>query len=227
MSAPDLAATRKKPPRPPRSGASRMAPLQRSVNFRRSRRVTILRLLLPAIAAALLMLAAAWPQLRSDDSQFRIEFPAVGPEGGDKPQVLNPRLLGVDGEERPFQITADVGARLTGGEGLEVYQLDKPKADIVLEDGSWVALTATDGVYDRDEQTLYLTGRVNLFHDSGYEFNTEAARIDLTGRSAEGDKAVFGQGPFGTLEAEGFRVENNGEVIVFSGKATMVIRGAE
>ena len=223
MSASDVAPQQQPPS--PRRGRAGLAPKQRSVNFRRSRRVSVLRVLLPAIAVGLLMLAAAWPQLRSDDSRFRIEFPAVGPEGGDKPQVLNPRLLGLDGEDRPFQITADVGARLAGGEGLEVYQLDKPKADIVLEDGSWVALTATDGVYDRDGQTLYLTGRVNLFHDSGYEFNTEAARIDLTRRAAEGDKAVFGQGPFGTLEAEGFRVENNGDVIVFSGKASMVITG--
>jgi lipopolysaccharide export system protein LptC len=187
----------------------------------------VLRVLLPAIAVGLLMVAAAWPQLRSDDERLRIEFAAVGPQGGSKPQVLNPRLLGVDELRRPFQVTADVGSRLGGGGEVEIYQLDQPKADIVLEDGSWVALTATDGVYDRDTEMLYLTGAVNLFHDSGYEFNTAAARVNLNDRSAEGDQAVHGQGPFGTVDAEGFRVVNNGDVIFFSGKARMTILGGQ
>ncbi len=187
----------------------------------------MLRVLLPALAVGLLMIAAAWPQLRPDDERLRIEFAAVGPQGGSKPQVLNPRLLGVDELRRPFQVTADVGSRLGGDADVEVYQLDEPKADIVLEDGSWVALTATDGVYDRDEEMLYLSGAVNLFHDSGYEFNTTAARINLSDRSAEGDQSIQGQGPFGTIEAEGFRVIDDGEVIFFSGKSSMTIRGGQ
>lgn len=206
---------------PPRSALA--SPRRRSLNFRRSRFVSTTKVLLPAIAAALLLVALAWPQLKPEDDGFRLDIAAVGPAGGDKPQVLNPRLLGVDEQARPFQITADVGSRLGDKDGLEVYELDHPKADIILEDGSWVALNAVDGIFERVGQMLYLSGKVNLFHDSGYEFATQSARINLTDRSAEGDEAIHGQGPFGVIDAEGFQVRERGNVIVFTGRASMTI----
>ncbi len=182
-----------------------------------------MKVLLPAVAVALLLLALAWPQLTPEEDDFKLDIAAVGPQGGDKPQVLNPRLLGVDEQTRPFQITAEMGSRLDDKEGLEVYQLDQPSADIILEDGSWVALNALDGVFERVGQMLYLSGGVNLFHDSGYEFATESAQVNLTDRSAEGDEPVHGQGPFGVIDAEGFRVLERGDVIIFTGRAEMTI----
>ncbi len=201
-------------------------PRRRSLNFRRSRFVSTTKVLLPAIAAALLLMALAWPQLKPKDDNFRLDIAAVGPAGGDMPQVLNPRLLGLDAQARPFQITADMGSRLGDKDGLEVYELDQPKADIILEDGSWVALNAAEGIFERVGQMLYLSGKVNLFHDSGYEFATQSARINLTERTAAGDEPIQGQGPFGTIEAEGFRVLERGDVIVFTGRATMTIEPA-
>ncbi|MHA1564774.1 MAG: LPS export ABC transporter periplasmic protein LptC [Alphaproteobacteria bacterium] len=184
------------------------------------------KVVLPAIAAALLLVALAWPQLKPGEDRFQLDIAAIGLASGGKPLVLNPRLLGIDEQARPFQITADIGSRLDDKGGLEVYQLDEPKADIILQDGSWVALTATDGVFERVGQMLYLSGGVNLFHDSGYEFATPSARVNLTERSAEGDEAIHGQGPFGIIDAEGFRVINRGEVILFTGKAVLTIKPA-
>ena len=211
------------PAKAPIAGRSIPAPRLRSLNFRRSRFVSTTKVLLPAIAAALLLVALAWPQLKPGDDNFQLDIAAVGLADGGRPQVLNPRLLGLDEQKRPFQITAAIGARMADKGGLEVYQLDEPKADIILEDGSWVALTALDGVFERVGQMLYLSGGVNLFHDSGYEFATNSARVNLTERSAEGDEKIHGQGPFGVIDAEGFRVIKRGEVIIFTGKATMTI----
>ncbi len=211
---------------PAKTAAARRAipaPRLRSLNFQRSRFVSTTKVLLPAVAAALLLVALAWPQLKPGDDTFQLDIAEIGLASGGKPRVLNPRLLGVDEQARPFQITADVGSRLDDKGGLEVYQLDQPKADIILENGSWVALTAVDGVFERVGQMLYLSGGVNLFHDSGYEFATQSARVNLTERSAEGDEAIHGQGPFGVIDAEGFRVLNRGEVVIFTGKAVMTI----
>jgi len=45
--------------------------------------------------------------------------------------------------------------------------------------------------------------------------------------SAEGDDPIEGHGPFGTIVAEGFRIENQGEVIVFTGKARLLLEPRE
>ena len=181
-----------------------------------------MKVILPVMAVFLLLLVAGWQHLATLDS-FRIELAAVGPAGGGKPQVLNARLLGVDEESRPFQITAELGSSVKGAAGEQMYKLDKPKADITLEDGSWIALTADNGLYESTGQTLFLSGRVNLFHDSGYEFTTETATVDVEGQSAEGYEHVEGQGPHGFLESEGFRLRDRGETIVFTGRSRMTI----
>ena len=182
-----------------------------------------MKYLLPGLAFALLVLVAVWPRLSPDEDRFRIDLEAVGPAGGAKPQVLNPRLQGIDSAARPFQVTADFGARGDAAIGGEIYDLTNPKADIVLADGSWVALTANDGRFEADTNTLHLTGDVNLFHDQGYEFTTTAAQVDLVTSTASGDQPVNGQGPFGILDAEGFRVFDSGNRVLFIGPARLTV----
>lgn len=199
------------------------APRRRRSGFGRSRIVSTMKYLLPGIAFALLVLVAVWPRLLPDEDRFRIDLEAVGPAGGAKPQVLNPRLQGIDSAARPFQVTADFGARGDVEGGGEIYDLTNPKADIVLADGSWVALTANDGRFEAKTNTLHLTGDVNLFHDQGYEFTTTAAQVDLVTSTASGDQPVDGQGPFGVLNAEGFRVFDSGDRVLFLGPARLTV----
>jgi lipopolysaccharide export system protein LptC len=199
------------------------APRRRRSGFGRSRIVSTMKYLLPGIAFALLVLVAVWPRLLPDEDRFRIDLEAVGPAGGAKPQVLNPRLQGIDSAARPFQVTADFGARGDVEGGGEIYDLTNPKADIVLADGSWVALTANDGRFEAKTNTLHLTGDVNLFHDQGYEFTTTAAQVDLVTSTASGDQPVDGQGPFGVLNAEGFRVFDSGDRVLFLGLARLTV----
>lgn len=196
---------------------------RRRSGFARSRLVSTLKYVLPGLAFAMLVLVAVWPRFAPQEDSFRIDLAAVGPTGGAKPQVLNPRLQGIDSEQRPFHITADLGSRSKADGGGEVYDLTNPKADIVLKDGSWIALNADDGVYESESNILYLTGNVNLFHDEGYEFQTSAARINLENSTASGDEPIDGQGPFGILNAEGFQVLDSGERIVFTGPARMTV----
>lgn len=202
-----------------------IGPRSRRGGFGRSRFVATMKYILPGLAMLLLVAVVAWPEFSSDDDRFRIPQ-AVGPIGTSRPQVLNARVLGVDSNSRPFQITADTSA-LKNVEGREFYRLEQPKADIVLEDGSWVALTAIDGEYEEDTKHLYLVGDVNVFHDAGHEFRTPKARFNLEDRSASGDEPVEGQSPLGTLQSEGFRIFDGGDRVLFTGKAQMLVyRGA-
>ncbi|MGE0254536.1 MAG: LPS export ABC transporter periplasmic protein LptC [Alphaproteobacteria bacterium] len=194
-----------------------------AARFRRSRLVALLKVALPGAAIAILVIIAAWPYIVPDLERLRLELPVVGPAGGARPQVLNPRLLGLDEQRRPYQITADSGTQVDSNDGRELYALTQPKYDITLLDGSWLALTAQSGLYEKEAQVLWLSGEVSLFHDEGAEFVTTSARIDLTDNTAAGDAPVQGQGPAGVLTSEGFRVIDGGERVLFTGRARMTV----
>lgn len=186
-----------------------------------SRFVSMMKLFLPTAALALIVLIAAWPHLQPEDSRFRIGFAVLGARETENPSMVNTRYVGTDQDDQLFSITADLAKNLL--KDTTAVELEMPKADVALKDGTWLVLTAEAGNYDRDAKILNLVGAVNLFHDSGYEIRTPEATIDIDKGIAQGDKAVEGHGPFGDLQAEGFRLENKGKLITFTGKARLLI----
>ena len=186
--------------------------------------VQVAKVMLPVAAVGLIALVILWPHLRTEDLRFRIGFAAITSNVDGDPNLLNPRYVGTDNDNQPYAVTADIAKKLDG-EGMDMrIGLELPKADITLKDGTWLVLTAENGIYARRAKTLDLAGSVNLFHDSGYEFRTEKATLDLAEGLARGDQPVKGQGPFGTLQAEGFRLLNKGRTILFTGKSKMVLK---
>jgi len=186
-----------------------------------SRFVQMMKFILPAVAVALVILVIAWPYLQSNDLRFRLNFAALNAGQTDDPSMVNPRYLGIDKDNQAFSITADLARKLTE-KGANV-ELEMPKADIALKDGTWLVLTAENGIFKRLKKTLDLNGAVNLFHDSGFEFRTAKAQIDLESGAASGNVAVRGQGPFGDVHAEGFRLMKKGKTIQFTGKSKLTI----
>ena len=199
----------------------------RRLDFRRSRSVAVMKVLLPSLAIALLAIVAAWPAISPRDDAFPLGFDALAARSPIVQHMVNPRLLSVDASAQPFVVTADLATRLVGDPDQgDAYALIDPKADITLNDGTWWALTASKGTFRQQNQVLDLEGDVSLFHDTGYEFLTDAAQIDVSNGSAAGDRDVTGQGPIGTIAADGFRMLDGGERIVFTGKAILTIYGA-
>ena len=193
----------------------------RTISRRYSRFVRAMKLVLPALALALIALVAFWPHLTSKDRSFRLGFTAIGLSSGEDPSMVNVRYVGTDRKDRPFTVTADL-ARNMDAKGA-VVSLESPKADVLMQDGTWLLLSARTGIYKSNEKTLDLVQRVNLFHDSGYEFHTEQARIDLATSSAEGDKPIQGQGTFGEMTGSGFKISDQGRTLLFKGPARAVL----
>ncbi|WP_051609900.1 LPS export ABC transporter periplasmic protein LptC [Terasakiella pusilla] len=183
-----------------------------------SRFVQTLKLLFPLLAVLLVVMIVIWPHLRADSKRFSIGFSNIELSEAKDPSMINARYTGTDNENQPFAVTADIARRINGD--TQSILLELPKADVTLNDGSWLVLTAENGIYDRPTQYLELDGAVNLFHDSGYEMHTQTTGIDLANGSAEGHNPVVGQGPFGRIEAEGFRLIDKGKTIIFTGKTS-------
>lgn len=193
-----------------------------------SRFVGMMKVLLPVGAVILVALVIAWPYLQPTDGRFRIGFSSLVATQAERPNIVNPRLLGTDEKDQPFSITADLAKDFYlrqdfWGKTSTPVELEMPKADITLKDGSWLVLTANTGLLTPKTKMLELSGAVNLFHDSGYELRTAHAMIDLEKGSAVSDRPVDGQGPFGNINAEGLRLTDKGKDIVFTGKARLVL----
>lgn len=187
-----------------------------------SRFVRSMKFLLPTVAALLVTLVVAWPQLDWDGRETDPSEWKVKPEDAENLSMTEPRYVGSDDKDRPFVVTAS-GARQTAPEAERVA-LENPKGDITLSDGAWVAVTAREGTFDRESYKLDLSGGVELFHDEGYVLSSESAHVDLKAGTAYGEQAVTGHGPGGEISGEGFRVLDSGATVMLTGKSSMLIR---
>ena len=184
---------------------------------RYSRFVKLMKLVLTLLALAVIALVIAWPHLDAKDIGFRLGFAAMQLKDSKDPSMLNPRYVGTDNNNQPFSLTADLARNLSGPDAR--VELEMPKADITTKDGTWLVLTAENGVFARLSKTLKLVGKVNLFHDQGYEFRTDRAEINLSKGTASSNTPVEGQGAFGQINSNGFNLINKGQTIIFKGKS--------
>jgi lipopolysaccharide export system protein LptC len=162
---------------------------------------------------------ALWSQFGFDTGSFRLSVGSLGLTSADTLAMSNPHFEGMDDKKRPFSVTA---ARASQADSAaDTIDLNAPQADMTLEDGAWLTLTADSGRYQRASQLLDLNGQVNLFHDKGYELHTRNVHIDLAKGRAVSNEAVDGQGPSGELNAQGMEVADGGKRILFLGRAHM------
>jgi lipopolysaccharide export system protein LptC len=194
---------------------------QRRHSVHYSRFVGTLKMVLPAAATALAALVLLWPQLNPADNRFRLRPVAIGVEDLENLRMVSPRFVGRDNKEQPYSVMAEQATQAAANS--DVTELSKPKADILMNQGSWLAVTAEDGLYRKKAQLLDLWGKVDVFHDAGYEITTTRAHIDLDKGDAEGNEPVNGQGPDSRLEGEGFRIYDRGSVIIVTGKSRLVL----
>lgn len=202
--------------------APRPRPLAELANSSYSNFVGAMKVVLPAIAVGLILLVVAWPQFQSREEGFRIGIGNITPEDAADLRMLNPRYQGIDKRGEPFTVTAR--AAIKHKPTSDVIELESPQADVSLTQGNWVALKADFGAYREQDQQLDLIGAVNLYHDDGYEFRTISARVNMTSNSAEGNDPVQGQGPFGEITSEGFRIYDRGKRVLFTGQAHLLLR---
>ncbi len=201
----------------------RMAARSRKVRLsgRYSRFVGLMKWLLPLSAVALALLVVVWPYFNEQQRGLPLSFAAIETSVNNKLFMTNARFLGSDDRNQPYTITADSVVQAAGDS--DMVQFIRPKADIQLDDGSWLALTAARGALRRSDETLTLDGGVDVFSDAGYEFRTAQIEVDLRSKVARGDQPVEGQGPLGVLSATGFTLDRNGRTIRFSGRVKLVL----
>ena len=188
---------------------------------RRHALITLTKWLLPVGALALLASIALWPEFDRAADQTRVSFRHLTNEV-EGARLTDPRYRGVDEQGRPYTVTAETAQQA----GPERINLTTPKGDITLKDGAWLMLQAREGVYMQHADQLDLSHDVTLYRDDGTTLTTASASVDLKNAAAAGAEPVHVEGPFGTLDAQGFTLLDNGTSIQFTGPAHVLLNGA-
>jgi lipopolysaccharide export system protein LptC len=192
----------------------------------RTGRVRRLRIILPIIALLLLAIMIGWPywqDLRDEIAPLlTTEAPPAPVINQPESEVANPRFVGTDKKNRPFTILADKAIQSTDG---GVIELVNAQADMTLDNGHWLALRAENGLYNRDRQTLDLSGHVMVFHDSGYQLDTDIVHVEFDTMTAESSSPTAGSGPLGEFHSQGFIVGDSGDIVTLKGQSHILLRG--
>ena len=190
---------------------------------RRRTAVSLTKYALPVAALALLGSIAAWPELARLRNQARIDLRRLASVDVGSGRLRDAHYRGVDERGRPYTITADWAAQA----GPLRVNLGEPKGDIVPESGGWLMVQSHDGVYIQHLGQLDLSHEVVLYRDNGTVMRTESAALDVKTGAAASDDQTHAEGPFGTLDAQGFTLTDKGAVIQFRGPARLVLNQAE
>jgi lipopolysaccharide export system protein LptC len=187
-----------------------------------SRFVSLMRMALPATALALILTVIAWAEFQKRPATSPVGKVDITMEDVEHNSMVEPRYQGLDKHGEPFTVTARVASKTKPNS--DVLELQSPQADLSRSKGDWFTMSAEYGAYRETEQVLDLIGSVSLYHDDGFEFHTLSAHLNLANNTAEGEDPVRGQGPAGEVTAQGFRIENKGERVFFTGHTNLLIR---
>lgn len=174
------------------------------------------------MAAVMIGLVIVWPQMNAQQEEA-VSLLASETEQLNLPKdqmMVNPRFFTVDDKGEPFNMTADAAFELPGE--MRRIQLEGIKADVLKENGQWIAVDSDIGIYSQANNTMELLEKVNLYTQSGGEMETTQALINLKSRDIFGEKDVFVRTSLGYARAQGFSVTQDGTIIKLNGKTHAV-----
>ena len=184
----------------------------------RSRRVQLLRRVLPVAIVVLAGGTISWIVLRSVISD-------VERKAGTTREVTleKSRFLGQDAQGRSFVIGFERAVR---DADTGRFRLLGPALRLNLGGRKVTTLTADGGVYDEAAKTVTIGPNVRISDGgSGFDLITPEAVVDTETGIVTGSKGVQGSGPLGTITASSYAIYERGERVVFSGSGDNKVRG--
>ena len=184
---------------------------------RRSRTIAVLRKVLPA-AIALLILGMAsqviWNSLAAKEGEAREQSAPI--------RMINPRFQGRDEQGRSFMIAAREARR--DDKDLTKIVLDHPNVALAPETATPSRVSAASGVYTESDRILRLNGAVRIEDGDGYRFASDGAIVDTKAGTVVGAGSMIGDGPSGQMTADSYEVQDRGDRMIFKGGVRAVIK---
>ena len=137
--------------------------------------------------------------------------------------MMKPRLTGSDSKGNPYVITADMAVQ--DAHDPKKATLRRLEADLTLDKQNWINARAKTGMVDMNTGQLELTDGIDVFTATGYELHSNSASANLKQSLIHGHEMVTGQGPDGSLRADGFHADRATNILTLKGHVKMTLFG--
>ncbi|OGS48714.1 MAG: LPS export ABC transporter periplasmic protein LptC [Erythrobacter sp. RIFCSPHIGHO2_12_FULL_63_10] len=132
--------------------------------------------------------------------------------------VENAMYRGQDDQGRPFTLTAGDAVQKSSREGI--VQMHNLVASLLLGDGP-ARLSASDGIYDIDNERVTIPGTIRLEARDGYSMIARNVTFDLKTRQLQGSNGVSGAVPAGSFSADRLKADLVARTIMLDGNARL------
>lgn len=192
----------------------------RRVDPRYTRFVRVMRLALPLLALAIVVIVVAWPNMDRVPA-MAIEDKKNERQAGSN-ELVNPRYESEDDKGQPYVVTAIRAVQ--SAQDSDVVLLEKPHGASTMLNGTRIEAEAERGAYRQKARRLMLEGHVIVTQSQGYRFDTGRLMIDIEARKSWTDVPVSGDGPAGRLNATGMQATEDDGVLIFTGPAKLILK---
>lgn len=185
---------------------------------KRSRKISRLRIIFPGLIIALIIVMIVWIIVQSVINSMNV-YSATGEDI----RMTNPFYTDRSRNGERYEMRGLEAVRK--GRNSSVVSLTAPRLEIRSENSRPSALEGAAGIYDDTKRRFTVNKDVTLSSGNGLSLRTQAADVDLQNAVITGDKPVEGRWQTGTVNAQAFRVEQNGRKVAFYGKPGKQVTG--
>lgn len=137
-------------------------------------------------------------------------------------QILSkPLFMGLDKKKKPYKVSALKATRYNNNQ--DEFNLEKPMGEIETNSEKFF-MNGDFGVYNKKSQLLTVEGDVNLTNKISLEFKTSKAFFDFKKEILFSNTDVVGKKKQSLITAEGFKILNKKNKIIFTGKSKLILR---
>lgn len=181
---------------------------------RHSRLVRTLRIVLPALAVAGILLFWASAHFVPGDLAGLISQAGIDVKSNSV--VMDaPHISGFEGTRRAYEVKATRAIQsLDDPKVLTFEQID---AHIGLDDGGTATVVAGTGIYNGNDNTLELKNDISITTTTGYAATIREAAVDLAKGNLRSSAPVAIRAKEGTLRADSIEVTDRGKYVAFRG----------
>lgn len=173
------------------------------------RLVSVLKIVLPVAALAVLLTCLIWPLTVRTEFSFILSKDHVA-SAGERLRVARAEYRGEDTKGQAFVITA--ASAVQKSSEIPVVEMHDIAATLDAQNGP-IHAVAGKGHYDMSQERMTADGPVHVTSDGGALVDTRDVSLDMQNKLISGDAGVDGKVKLGTFRAQRLRGDVNNHVV--------------
>ena len=184
-----------------------------------SQAVYWLKITLPALAVALLLMIMVWPNFNNGDSKFRITDQDVAVGAPTASTIVGPRYVGSNDDGLNYSIKAAAAAPVA--DQPNAINLKNLTVDVTFKTGMTAHMTAERATYWRDRNGMVAQGYIRVTTNNDHTIDADIVYSDFAKGMIWSDRKITGRSITGDFTADGFETDKTANRIKLNGRVKM------